>query len=116
MSIPARVFSAVRPQASAGVIASAAVVAAVFAATPFLLPDVSDRLHVPLGVTGALSTAQVASFALASFLAGRLLKPRRRLHYGGLILIAVSCVASSVCYLALTYWIRWPRNSPTYEV
>lgn len=96
MSIPARVVSAIRPQASAGVIASAAVVAAVFAATPFLLPDVSERLDVPLGTTGALSTAQVASFAIASFLAGRLLKPRRRLHYGGLILIAVSCAASAV--------------------
>lgn len=96
MSIPARVISAVRPQASSGVIASAAVVAAVFAATPFLIPDVSNRLDVTLGATGALSTAQVASFAVASFLAGRLLKPRRRLHYGGLALIAVSCAASAI--------------------
>ena len=71
-------------------------VAAVFAATPFLLPDVSARLDITLGLTGALSTAQVASFALASFLAGRLFKPRRRLHYGSLALIAISCGASAL--------------------
>ncbi|HEY5889189.1 MAG TPA: MFS transporter [Acidimicrobiia bacterium] len=96
MTLPLRVVQAVRPDASAGVLAGAAVVAAVFAATPFLLPDVSTRLGTPLGVTGLLSTAQVASFAAASFLAGRFLRPRRRLHYGSLILVAIACTASAV--------------------
>lgn len=85
-----------RPQASPGVVAGAALVAAVFAATPFLLPDVADRLDVPLGATGLMSTAQVAGFAVASFLAGRLFRPRRRLHYGGILLIAVACLGSAV--------------------
>ncbi len=96
MTLPLRALQAVRPQASSGVIAGAAVVAAVFSSTPFLLPDVSDRLNITLGITGALSTAQVASFALASFLAGRLFRPRRSLHYGGLVLIAVACTASAL--------------------
>lgn len=96
MTLPTRVIQAVRPQASPGVIAGAAVVAAVFAATPFLLPDVADRLDITLGLTGLLSTAQVASFAVASFLAGRLFRPRRSLHYGGLILVAVACAASAL--------------------
>lgn len=76
--------------------AGAALVACIFAATPFLLPDVSDRLRVPLGATGLLSTAQVASFAIASFLSGRLFRPRRRLHYGGILLISLACAASSL--------------------
>lgn len=95
MSLPVRVIQAVRPSASPGVVAGAAMVAAVFAATPFLLPDVADRLEVPVGTTGLLSTAQVASFALASFLAGRLVRPRRRYHYGAILLVALSCVASA---------------------
>ncbi len=96
MALPLRAIQAIRPQASPGVIAGAALVASVFATTPFLLPDVSVRLEVPLGTTGLLSTAQVASFAVASFLAGRFFRPRRRLHYGGVGLLAASCLASAL--------------------
>ncbi|CAN5794310.1 hypothetical protein BH23ACT4_BH23ACT4_00340 [soil metagenome] len=96
MTLPLRAIQAIRPQASPGVIAGAALVAAVFAATPFLLPDVSDRLDIPLGATGILSTAQVASFAIATFLVGRFFRPRRRLHYGGIALLAASCAASAL--------------------
>jgi predicted MFS family arabinose efflux permease len=96
MALPLRVIQSIRPQASPGVIAGAALVAAVFATTPFLIPDVSARLDVPLGATGILSTAQVASFAVASFVAGRFFRPRRRFHYGGIALLAVSCIASAV--------------------
>ncbi|MGF1618252.1 MAG: MFS transporter [Acidimicrobiia bacterium] len=96
MALPLRAIQAIRPQASPGVIAGAALVTAVFSATPFLLPDVSARLDVPLGATGVLSTAQVASFAVTSFLVGRFLRPRRRLHYGGIALLAVSSLASAL--------------------
>jgi len=96
MSIPTRVIQAVRPQASLGVIGGAAVVAATFAATPFLLPDVAKRMAIDIGSTGLLSTAQVGSFALASFLAGRLFHPRRRLHYGSLGLVALATVGSAL--------------------
>ncbi len=102
--------------------AGAAVVAAVFAATPFLLPDVSIRLEVPIGQTGLLSTAQVGSFALAAFLAGRLFRPRRRFHYGSLILVALACMGSALAAtfpilvatravaglgLGMSTWIAW---------
>jgi DHA1 family inner membrane transport protein len=76
--------------------AGAGVVAATFAATPFLLPDLSVRLGMDIGDTGFLSTAQVGSFALATFLAGRLLRPRRRLHYGSLGLIALATAGSAL--------------------
>jgi len=96
MTLPTRLIQSVRPHASAGVMAGAAVVAATFAATPFLLPDLSARLGMDIGDTGFLSTAQVGSFALSTFLAGRLLRPRRRLHYGSLGLIAVATAASAL--------------------
>ncbi len=75
--------------------AGAAAVAATFAATPFLLPDVSTRLGLEVGVTGLLSTAQVGSFALASFFAGRLFRPRRRFHYGSLMILALASLGSA---------------------
>ena len=96
MILPARVIQAVRPQASPGVIAAAAVVAATFSATPFLLPDVAERLGVDIGSTGLLSAAQVGSFAVASFLSGRILRPRRRLHFGALILVGIATLGSAV--------------------
>jgi len=95
-TLPTRVIQAVRPQASPGVMAGAAVVAATFAATPFLLPDVSTRLGVDIGTTGLMSVAQVGSFAAASFFSGRLFRPRRRLHYGSLILVAIASTASAL--------------------
>lgn len=95
MTLPTRVIQAVRPQASAGIMAGAAVVAATFAATPFLLPEVANDLAVDIGSTGLLSTAQVGSFAVASFLAGRLFRPRRRLHYGSLALVALATLGSA---------------------
>lgn len=76
--------------------AGAAVVAATFSATPFLLPDLAHRLSIDIGATGLMSVAQVGSFAAASFLAGRLFRPRRRLHYGSLALVALASVASAL--------------------
>ncbi|MGD2042357.1 MAG: MFS transporter [Acidimicrobiia bacterium] len=96
MTLPARVVQAVRPQASAGVMAGAAVVAATFSATPLLLPDIAAELGLDIGATGLLSTAQVGSFALASFFAGRLFRPRRRFHYGGLLLVALGTLGSAL--------------------
>ncbi|HJS71703.1 MAG TPA: MFS transporter [Acidimicrobiia bacterium] len=102
--------------------AGAGVVAATFAATPFLLPNVSERLSVDIGATGLMSVAQVGSFAIASFFAGRLFRPRRRFHYGSLAIIAVATAASAlvtsfplllacraVCGLGMgtLTWIAW---------
>ena len=96
MTLPVRLLQAVRPRASPGLLGGAAVVAAVFAASPFLLPDVATRLEVPIGVTGLLSTGQVGSFAVAAFLAGRFFRPGRKFHFLGLALVAVACFASAL--------------------
>lgn len=75
--------------------AAAAVVAATFSATPLLLPDIATDLGLDIGSTGLLSTAQVGSFALASFLAGRLFRPSRRFHYGALLIVALGTAGSA---------------------
>ncbi len=79
MQTPIRALYALRPKASPGIVAAAAAVSALFAATPFALPEVADRYGVSLGASGVVSTLQVGGFAVASFLAGRLLTPSRRL-------------------------------------
>jgi predicted MFS family arabinose efflux permease len=122
MTLPTRLIQSVRPHASAGLLGGAAVVAAVFAASPFLLPDVSTRLGVPLAVTGLLSTFQVATFAVAAFLAGRLFRPSRMFHFLGLALVAMACFAAALTTdfavllatrllsglgLGLLTWIAW---------
>ena len=60
-----------------------------FAATPFLIPDVADRYHVALGTAGLISAAQVFGFAAAVFVAGRRLRPSRRV----LVVAGVSLAA-----------------------
>lgn len=95
LTTPTRAIAAVRPQASPGVLGGAVAVAAVFGATPFLLPAVAEQFQMPIGNTGILSTAQVGSFAVAAFLAGRLLRPRRRFHYGALLLVALASLGAA---------------------
>jgi len=85
---PVRALLAPRSQASPGVLAAAACVAATFTSTPFLIPDIAAELNVGLGTAGLLSTFQVGGFATTSFLAGRLLRPQARLHQAALLLVA----------------------------
>ncbi len=79
MYAPTRALYALRPKASPGIVAAAAAVSALFAATPFALPELAGRYDVSLGTSGLVSTLQVGGFAAASFLAGRFLAPTRRL-------------------------------------
>jgi DHA1 family inner membrane transport protein len=96
MFAPVRQLASIRPSASPGVLAAAAVVTGVFAATPFLVPTISTELGVSLGTAGLVSTAQVAGYAVATFLAGRVLTPSRALLVGAGVLSTVANVASAV--------------------
>lgn len=89
MFAPTRLLAAIRPAASLGVLAAVASVTVVFAATPFLIPEVASSFDVTLGVAGLISTAQVAGFALSSFLAGRMASASRPMLVGAGILLAV---------------------------
>ncbi len=79
MQAPVRALYALRPRASLGVVAAAAAVSVLFAATPFALPELAARYDVSLATSGIVSTLQVGGFAAATFLAGRFLAPSVRL-------------------------------------
>jgi DHA1 family inner membrane transport protein len=96
MFAPVRQLASIRPSASPGVLAAAAVVTGVFAATPFLIPTIADELGVSLGAAGLVSTAQVGGYAVATFLAGRALTPTRRLLVTSGLISTVANVASAL--------------------
>jgi predicted MFS family arabinose efflux permease len=77
MFAPIRALLTPRRHAPLAVLAGAAVVAFMFSATPFLIPEVADRYGVALGSAGFISTFQVSGFGLVAFLAGRWWRPTR---------------------------------------
>ncbi len=79
MFAPTRLFLSLRPHAAPALIVSASAVAALFAATPFLIPAVAERFDVSLGRSALISTVQVAGFAATTFTSARTLAPTRTL-------------------------------------
>lgn len=77
MFSPVRQPLSLRPTFSPGLIASAAVVSVMFAATAFLFPPLVERFGLTTAQVGLYSTVQVAAFSIASFGAGRLLRTSR---------------------------------------
>ncbi len=94
MYAPIRLVYGLRPRASPGLLAAAFVASTVFLVTPFLLPELVERFDVSLGVAGLLSTAQVGSFAAASFFGGRRLRPTKAILVGAGAALLVANVAS----------------------
>ncbi|MFT4656500.1 MAG: putative MFS family arabinose efflux permease [Candidatus Aldehydirespiratoraceae bacterium] len=95
---------------------------AVFIATPFLLRPIATEFEVSLGVVGWASTSQLAGFVLASWLAGRLLRPVRPIFVAicliGLTANMLSAFAPNLASLAgtrmlsgvslgLAAWFAW---------
>lgn len=76
--------------------AAASSVSLLFAATPFLIPLVAERYRVTLGAAGLISSAQVAGFAVSVFVAGRRLRPSRRVLVGAAVASVVLDAASAV--------------------
>ncbi|MDH4117742.1 MAG: MFS transporter [Acidimicrobiia bacterium] len=96
MFAPARIVTAIKPSASAGVLGSAALVMVVFASTPFLIPAVSADFGVDLGAAGLISTVQVGGFAVTSFLAGRLATIGRLWLVGSCVVLGVATAGSAI--------------------
>ncbi len=71
LSAPIRFAYALRSGASLPLLMAAVATAAMFAATPFLIPEIADRYGVSVGVAGGISVAQVSAFALVTFLLPR---------------------------------------------
>jgi DHA1 family inner membrane transport protein len=74
---PVRLFFALRSNPDPGVLGAVVAVAALFAATPFVIPAVAVDYDVTIGRSGLLSSAQVGGFALMAFVAGRRLRTSR---------------------------------------
>ncbi len=94
---PIRAIYATRPHAPLWLMASGAVVAAVFAATPFLIPEVAARYGVSDGLAGTISVAQVGTFALTTWLLPRFAAPSARVvRVAGVALIAANISSALV--------------------
>jgi MFS family permease len=88
---PVRLVAALRTSLPLGVFLATAVSTIVFTATPFLVPAIADDRDLSIGWVGVISTAQLGGFVLASGLAGRWLRPRRRVMAAA---IAIGLVAN----------------------
>ena len=91
---PARLFYALRPHAPAALFFGAIAVGLMFAATPFLIPEISARYDVSAGLAGGLSVVQVGLFAATTFFLPRLLGPSRRVFVAAGIVVVLANVAS----------------------
>ena len=92
---PVRLFFALRRNPDLGVLFAVLAVSVLFAATPFIIPAVAVDYDVSVGRSGLLSAAQVGGFALATFVAGRTLRTRRRyLVAGSLTAVAFNLMSA----------------------
>ncbi len=77
-----------------------------FTTTPFLLRPLANDFGTTVGAVGWISTAQLAGFVLASWTAGRYLKPVRwvfvTLGLIGIVANLASAVAPTLSVLAVT--------------
>jgi DHA1 family inner membrane transport protein len=100
MFSPSRFVLSVRPKATPALLVAAASIALHFAATPFLLPAISDRYGIALGTAGFISVSQVGGFTVANLVAGRRLRPRRAILVTSAI---VGCVANAASALTIGF-------------
>jgi DHA1 family inner membrane transport protein len=95
-----------RPRAPLAVLAAALGVSIVFAATPFLIPEVAERFGTSEGIAAGVSVVQVSAFAVATFMAPRLLQASsvlmRRAVGGVMVANVLSALAGEFWVLLLT--------------
>jgi len=122
LQAPLRLLLNMRPNIPLGVLATTAVSTVVFASTPFLIGGIADDFGIEVGRVGLISTTQLAGFMLASYLAGRVLRPRRRAMVIAVVLGIAANVASGLTpwfstlvgirfvsglSLGLIAWVAW---------
>jgi len=96
MLVPVRLLLAFKPSVAPPLLVAIASSTVVFSATPFLLPAIAADRGVSLGIVGWVSTGQLGGFVVASFLAGRLLRPERNVFIIGAILGVLANLSSAV--------------------
>lgn len=107
MSLPTRFQYSVEPGAAVPLLVAATAVAAVFAATPFLIPEVADRFDVSVGFAGAISLVQVSAFALVTFALPRLARPSGRIYrWAGILLVGGNALSAVMAWFPLLLAMR----------
>lgn len=96
MLIPVRLLLAFKPSVAPALLVAIGSSTVVFAATPFLLPAIATDRDISLGTVGWISTAQLAGFVVASWVAGRFLHPVRSVFVTGAVLGVVANLGSAV--------------------
>ncbi len=96
MQVPIRLLQAAHVNVKPAVLVAMASSTAVFTATPFVLRPIADEFDVSVGAAGLMSTAQLAGFVLASWAAGRFLRPVRKVFITIGLLGLIANLASSV--------------------
>lgn len=119
---PLRLLLTLRPKVPLGVLVTTAVSTVVFASTPFLVRGVADEFDVDVARVGLISTAQLGGFMMASWGAGRFLRPRRRAMVIAVVLGLTANLASGLTpwfsmlvgirfisgiSLGLIAWVAW---------
>lgn len=109
MQVPLRILQAARPSVKPAVLIAMASSTAVFTATPFALRPIADEFDVSVGAAGMMSTAQLAGFVLASWGAGRFLRPVRGVFVTigllGLLANLVSAAAPVIVVLGIARFV-----------
>ncbi|MEL6981656.1 MAG: MFS transporter [Actinomycetota bacterium] len=90
MQVPVRLTVLLRPTIAPGVLLAVAFSTLVLSATPFLLDLVVDEYSIGLTVASLIGVAQLGGFMLASWGAGRFLRPRRRVFVAAMVLAVVA--------------------------
>jgi predicted MFS family arabinose efflux permease len=96
MLIPVRLLLAFKPSVAPALLVAIASSTVVFSATPFLLPAIAADRDISLSLVGWISTGQLGGFVVASFLAGRLLRPERHVFIIGAVLGVLANLSSAV--------------------
>lgn len=91
---PIRSLTAFSRGAPPALLASAAAVTFMFAATPFLIPEIADRFGVGRGDAGLYSSVQVGAFALTTVMIPRFVQPSVTVFRGALAALAIANLGS----------------------
>lgn len=102
MQVPVRLLQAARPSVDPALLVAMASSTAVFTATPFALGPIAEEFDVTVGAAGLMSTTQLAGFVIASWAAGRFLRPIRRVF---VVIGVLGALANLLSAAAPELWV-----------
>ena len=96
MQVPVKLILALKPSVAPALLVAIASSTVVFVSTPFLLAGIAEERNISVGTVGWVSTAQLAGFVIASWAAGKFLRPVRSVFVVGASLGIVANLASAI--------------------